>query len=89
MGLNYYSGNQWTIALPETPQRSLDWDDPGWVPLSELLLQIQRRYGGPLVLAETGSSGDSRAAWIEFLTREAARALERGSCRRGSACIPS
>ena len=66
VGLNYYSGNQWTIAVPEAPQRSLDWDDPGWVPLSELLLGVEQRYGGPLVLAETGSSGESRAAWIEL-----------------------
>ena len=88
VGLNYYSGNQWTIAVPEAPQRSLDWDDPGWVPLSDLLLGVERRYGGPLVLAETGSAGDSRAAWIEFLTREAARALERGVDLQGICLYP-
>jgi quercetin dioxygenase-like cupin family protein len=88
VGLNYYSGNQWTIAVPEVPQRSLDWDDPCWVPLSELLLQVERRYGGPLVLAETGSSGESRASWIDFLTREAARALERGVDLQGICLYP-
>ncbi len=88
VGLNYYSGNQWTIATPEAPQRSLDWDDPDWIPLSELLLQVERRYGGQLVLAETGSSGDSRSAWIEFLAREAARALERGVDLQGICLYP-
>ncbi|MFN2469494.1 MAG: cupin domain-containing protein [Gaiellaceae bacterium] len=88
VGLNYYSGNQWTIAVPEAPQRSLDWDDPDWTPLSELLLQVERRYGGPLILAETGSSGDSRAAWIEFLAREAARALELGVDLQGICLYP-
>jgi quercetin dioxygenase-like cupin family protein len=88
VGLNYYSGNQWTIALPEEPQRSLDWDDSGWVPLSELLLQVERRYGGPLVLAETGSSGDSRSGWIEFLTGEATRALENGVDLQGICLYP-
>jgi quercetin dioxygenase-like cupin family protein len=88
VGLNYYSGNQWTIAAPEAPQRSLDWDDPRWVPLSELLLQVERRYGGPLVLAETGSSGDSRAGWIDFLAREAAQALERGVDLQGICLYP-
>nr|MBA2298365.1 cupin domain-containing protein [Actinomycetota bacterium] len=88
VGLNYYSGNQWTIATPEAPQRSLDWDDPEWVALSELLLRVERRYGGPLVLAETGSSGDSRGAWIDFLAREAARALERGVDLQGICLYP-
>ena len=88
VGLNYYSGNQWTIGVPEAPQRSLDWDDPGWVPLSELLLQVERRYRGPLVLAETGSSGDSRAGWIEFLAREVAKALERGVHLHGICLYP-
>ncbi len=88
VGLNYYSGNQWTIGVPEAPQRSLDWDDPGWVPLSDLLLHVECRYGGPLVFAETGSSGDSRAAWIEFLARESARALERGVDLQGICLYP-
>jgi len=88
VGLNYYSGNQWTISLPDEPQRSLDWDDPDWVPLSELLLAVERRYGGPLVLAETGSSGESRAGWIDFLAREAARALELGVDLQGICLYP-
>lgn len=88
VGLNYYSGNQWTLPLPEAPQRSLEWDDPAWVPLSELLLDVQDRYGGPLVLAETGSSGDSRAAWIDFVTHEAQVALERGVDLQGICLYP-
>ena len=88
VGLNYYSGNQWTMAVPGCPQRSLDWDDPGWIPLSELLAGVEERYGGPLVLAETGSAGDSRPAWIEFLAREAGRALERGVDLQGICLYP-
>jgi quercetin dioxygenase-like cupin family protein len=88
VGLNYYSGNQWTIAVPDAPQRSLEWDDPGWIPLSELLSQVQSRYGGPLVLAETGSSADSRAGWLDFLTREASRAIERGVDLQGICLYP-
>ena len=88
VGLNYYSGNQWTMPLPDEPQRSLGWGDPGWVPLSELLLETQERYGGPLVLAETGSSGDSRPGWITFLAREAKRALECGVDLQGICWYP-
>jgi quercetin dioxygenase-like cupin family protein len=88
VGLNYYSGNQWTIGMPHEPQRSLDWDDPRWVPLSELLAGVERRYGGPVVLAETGSSGESRASWIDFLASEAALALERGVNLQGICLYP-
>ncbi len=88
VGLNYYSGNQWTMPLSDQPQRSLGWGDPGWVPLSELLRQIEVRYGGPLILAETGSSGDSRADWIAFLTREVGRALELGVDLQGICLYP-
>ena len=88
VGLNYYSGNQWTIPVPNEPQRSLDWDDPRWIPLSELLLATERRYGGPLVLAETGSSGESRAPWIDFLAREAAKALAHGVDLQGICLYP-
>jgi quercetin dioxygenase-like cupin family protein len=88
VGLNYYSGNQWTIGLHDDPQHSLGWEDSRWVPLSELLLAVERRYGGPLVLAETGSSGDSRVGWIDFLTREAARALELGVDLQGICLYP-
>lgn len=88
VGLNYYAGNQWTISTPEIPQRFLGWDDPAWVPLSELLLDLQARYGGPLVLAETGSSSDGRATWLEWLTQEALRCLERGVDLQGICLYP-
>ena len=88
IGLNYYSGNQWTMPLPDQPQRSLGWGDPGWVPLSELLQSVEARYGGPLVLAETGSSGDSRPGWIAFLGREIGRALECGVDLQGICLYP-
>ena len=88
VGLNYYSGNQWTMPLPDQPQRSLGWGDPGWVPLSELLRRVEERYGGPLVLAETGSSGDSRPGWIAFLAQEISRALELGVDLQGICLYP-
>jgi mannose-6-phosphate isomerase-like protein (cupin superfamily) len=88
VGLNYYSGNQWTMPLPDEPQTFLDWDDPRWVPLSKLLSDVERRYGGPLVLAETGSSGESRAGWIDLLAHEALKALELGVDLQGICLYP-
>ncbi len=88
VGLNYYSGNQWTMPLPDQPQRSLEWGDPGWVPLSDLLKEVEARYGGPLILAETGSSGESRPGWIVFLAREVGRALDLGVDLQGVCLYP-
>ncbi|MBA2449371.1 MAG: cupin domain-containing protein [Chloroflexi bacterium] len=88
MAVNYYGCNQWTIPTPELPQRFLTPDDPRWVPLSDLLLDLQARYGGPLLIGETGASADARAAWIDYLCGEAAQALERGVNLQGICWYP-
>ena len=64
---------QWARA-----QRTLAADDPRWIPLHEMLAALQARYGGPLMLAETGASGDMRPAWIAYLAGEMSTCLERG-----------
>jgi quercetin dioxygenase-like cupin family protein len=88
VGFNYYAGNQWTIGTPDVPQRFLGWDDPEWIPLSDLLVGFQERYGGPLMLAESGSSSDGRAIWLEHLTEEVQRALELGVDLQGICLYP-
>jgi quercetin dioxygenase-like cupin family protein len=88
VGLNYYSCNQWTIPTPEQPQRFLGQDDPNWVPLRALLAAVAERYGGPLVIAETGALGGDRPAWIADLAREVSCALERGIDLQGICLYP-
>ena len=88
VGLNYYATNQWTIGTPEIPQRFVDWDEPGRVPLAELLLDIQDQYGGPLVIAETGNAAKGRAGWLRHLSSEVKRALERGVDVQGICLYP-
>ena len=88
VGLNYYAGNQWTLPAPDAPQRFLTWDDPAWLPLSDLLAEVQARYGGPLLLAETGAAGEARPAWLAHLTGEVGRALARGVDLRGVCWYP-
>lgn len=88
VGFNYYAGNQWTISTPDLPQRFLGWDNPDWIPLNQQLVELQARYGGPLVIAETGSSSDGRAAWLAHLTSEVTQALERGVDLQGICLYP-
>ncbi|MCA1645064.1 MAG: hypothetical protein LC797_06220, partial [Chloroflexi bacterium] len=64
IGINYYTDNQWVIAPDGAPQHVLIREDPRYVPLGRLLSEIHGRYGGPLLLAETGAHTDQRAAWI-------------------------
>lgn len=88
VGLNYYAGNQWTISTPEEPQQFLDWHHAAWIPLSTLLMELQERYGGPLIIAETGSSGDGRPAWLAHLAEEANAAIGRGVDLQGICLYP-
>lgn len=88
VGLNYYAGNQWTIATPKQPQRFLSVEDPAWIPLPDLLQGLETRYGGPLVIAETGASGTGRPGWLAYLAREAKRSLERGIDLQGVCLYP-
>jgi mannose-6-phosphate isomerase-like protein (cupin superfamily) len=89
VGLNYYAGNQWTLPTPEAPSRALAWDDPARVPLADLLAEAEARYGGPLLLAETGAAGEARPAWLAHLTGEVRRALARGVDLRGVCWYPA
>jgi mannose-6-phosphate isomerase-like protein (cupin superfamily) len=88
IGLNYYAGNQWTIGTPERPQRFLSIDDPAWIPLPDLLVELEGRYGGPVIIAETGASGTGRPGWLAHLAHEAKRALDRGVDLQGVCLYP-
>ena len=88
VGINYYAQNQWTLGTPEIPQRFIGRDEPIRVPLADLLLELQARYGGPLVIAETGSAAHDRAGWLRHLTGEIRLALERGVDVQGVCLYP-
>jgi quercetin dioxygenase-like cupin family protein len=88
VGVNYYEGNQWTIATPEVPQHFLGREDPAWLPVSRLLRQLSDRYGGPIVISETGSTAELRPGWLRHLTDEAAAAIELGVDLQGICLYP-
>ena len=60
VGVNYYFDNQWIHGGPPmTP------DHPLHKPFRALLAETYARYGRPMIVAETGTEGDGRAAWFE------------------------
>jgi UDP-galactopyranose mutase len=50
--------------------------DERWVPLRQLLARVARRYGRPVILAETSHFGSGRARWIREIGHEVAAARE-------------
>lgn len=66
IGLNYYVHNQWF-----NPDREpLPADHPGYIPLSSILAEYQRRYGRPMIIAETGIEDDLRPSWFRGVRDE-------------------
>ena len=86
MGLNYYDTNQWEAA---TGQR-LWWHlgDQRRRPLHQMLLEVHRRYGRPLLLAETGHVGSGRGIWIREVAEQTVMARQRGADMCGICLYP-
>lgn len=78
VGVNYYYENQWEIDV----WQPLLWknmpEDPRWVPLRNLYLEIYDRYQKPLVLTETSHPKEDRPEWIDMIARETAAVIEQG-----------
>jgi beta-glucosidase/6-phospho-beta-glucosidase/beta-galactosidase len=75
IGVNYYCHNQWVVE-----KGPLDWrTDPRVRPLRDLLGEVGRRYGRPVLIAETGIEGSLRAPWLRYVAGEARAAAAAGT----------
>jgi len=76
IGINHYHSGQWEVGTEER----LWWHlgDSRRRPLSTMLGDAWRRYGRPLVIAETGHIGDGRADWLREVVDEVTRARAAG-----------
>jgi hypothetical protein len=73
VGVNYYLHNQWVDEdLP------VSIEHPAYRPLSLLLLDVYRRYGRPIFVAETGIEGDWRPDWLRIVGAEVRTAQDMG-----------
>lgn len=75
-GINYYHGNQWELGT----DARLSWHlrDPRRRPFADMLAEAYHRYRRPLVISETSHVGSGRAAWLDDVAAEVARAQRRG-----------
>ena len=60
IGLNYYFHNQWR----HPSRRKVPLGHKDYRPLDEILMEFAKRYGRPMILAETGIEDDERPEWI-------------------------
>jgi hypothetical protein len=73
IGLNYYRNNQRFLD-----GEFIDGRDPRYRPLSEMLVEVWRRYRKPMILSETGAEAGDRAPWLAYVTVEVAKAIRAG-----------
>ena len=83
VGVNYYWTNQWELGRAGIPLRDTD---PRHTPLRALVREVHRRYGGDVVLAETGHRDDHRAPWLRHVAAEA-HALRGEGVPLGGVCL--
>lgn len=83
VGVNYYSDNQWFLG-GDTIRRG----QPEYRPFHAILGEVHRRYGRPLLVAETGAEGEQRAPWLRYVADQAVAALEDGVPIEGMCLYP-
>lgn len=86
LGLNHYHSSQWEVP----GGRRLEWHlrDPRRKSLAALLQDVWRRYGRPMMVAETGHVGVGRAAWVHEIAGEALQARAAGVPLHGVCLYP-
>ena len=71
IGLNFYPNNQWVYQ-----GRALTPRDPRYRPLRDLLREVWTRYSRPMFIAETGTEGRRRPAWLRYVCQETRAAMD-------------
>jgi polysaccharide biosynthesis protein PelF len=83
IGINYYPHNQWIEN-----RGPIHWTAGAYVPLRHLLMDNYRRYGRPILIAETGIEAAERPAWFRYVCQEVRMALAMGIPVQGICLYP-
>lgn len=83
IGVNFYPDNQFMLD-----GTTIFRDDPRYRPFSELLLAVHERYDRPMLVTETGTEGDARASWLEYVVDQAILAMREGCELHGITLYP-
>jgi hypothetical protein len=74
LGLNYYPDNQWYLGGGTIPL-----GHHAYRPLRDIVLEVSRRYGRPMLISETGAEGSGKAAWLHYISDEVRAARAAGA----------
>lgn len=85
LGFNYYYNNQWNQSNFTLPWPDLD---NSITRLSELLLNVSKRYNYPILITETGHFGHLRGQWLNEVITECSKAIQMGVDLRGMCIYP-
>lgn len=83
VGLNFYPHNQWYYEGPTVPMGHHEYRA-----LAEMLVEVGKRYGKPIFIAETGAEGSGRPAWLHYVCDEVRAAMARGVVFEGICLYP-
>lgn len=83
IGVNYYDRNQW-----EHHSATLSRHDDRYKPFRAILQEVADRYRKPVSITETGTEGDARAEWFEYIAAEARAAIRNGVAVEGLCLYP-
>jgi len=78
IGFNFYYNNQWILSTGQFLPWANEEPDPRWRSLSSLLIEAQKRYRQPLVIAETSHPEEDRPLWITYIAETCKDALTAG-----------
>jgi len=85
LGFNYYWNSQWDHGIGPLLWPEIEVKRTG---ISALLEMAYLRYKRPLFLSETGHFGEGRALWMEEVTIECQKTLEKGIPLLGACIYP-
>ncbi len=88
LGLNIYPYNQWLHHTDPTRRQVLPPEHPQFVPIDQQISAVYERYQLPLLIAETGTEDDQRAAWLRMVTTQALSLKARGLPLHGICLYP-
>ena len=83
VGVNFYSNNQW-FHHGDTIRRG----PPPYRPFGQILGEVWRRYGRPIVVAETGAERQEGPPWLNYVAAEIRSALDAGIPVAGCCIYP-
>lgn len=83
IGINFYPHNQRRTTGEIIPRWHCDYR-----PFREILREVAKRYGRPMVVSETGAEGVDRAGWFAYIADEVTAAASAGADLRGVCLYP-